>query len=88
MKRRRPVATPRRPYRGPGAVDALGVDVGGVIVDRVAEGTDTSFFADRHLETPAVAGAFDGLRLLTSHFEGRVYLISKAGPKIAGKTRE
>lgn len=86
--KRRPRTTPRRPYRGPGAVSALGVDVGGVVVDRVAEGTDTSFFGENHLETPAVAGAISGLRLLNSHFEGRVYLISKAGPKIAAKTRD
>jgi hypothetical protein len=87
-RRRQPGATSGRPYRGPGAVDALGVDVGGVIIDRIGEGTDTSFFGDRHLHTPAVAGAVDGLRVLTMHFQGRVYIISKAGPKVEGKTRE
>lgn len=78
---------PRRLYRGPGAVDTVGVDVGGVIVDRVAEGSDTSFFADRYLDTPAVPGAFEGLGVLSQHFEGRLYIISKAGPRIAAKTR-
>ena len=33
----------------------VGLDVGGVLVDRVAEGDDTSFFGSRPMETPAVA---------------------------------
>src|SRR6266498_3368053 len=85
--RRKPGAGPRKPYRGPGALDILGVDVGGVIVDRVAEGTDTSFFGERPLETPAVPGAVDGLRTLAKRFDGRVYVVSKAGPKFSSLTR-
>jgi hypothetical protein len=52
----------------------LGVDVGGVIVDRIrADGSDTSFFSDRFLETPAVAGAFDTLaRLGRERFGQRI----------------
>lgn len=67
---------------------ALGIDVGGVIVDRVAEGTDTSFFGDRPMETPQVEGAFDAIKALTLVFDGRVHIVSKAGPRIAGLTRE
>ncbi len=66
----------------------LGVDFGGVISDRVADNSDTSFFADRFLETPIVDGAFDALlRLSAGPFEGRVHIISKAGPKIQERTR-
>lgn len=67
----------------------LGIDVGGVLVDRVAEGDDTSFFGSRPMETPAVSGAFAAVaELCTGPFEYRVHIVSKAGPKIAGLTRE
>jgi hypothetical protein len=67
---------------------ALGVDVGGVIVDRVAEAEDTSFFGSRPLETPAVAGVFEALALLTADpFAGRVHVVSKAGPAVEARTR-
>lgn len=65
----------------------LGIDVGGVLVDRVAEGSDTSFFGDRPMETPAVAGALDAVAQLLELFEYRVHIVSKAGPKIAELTR-
>jgi hypothetical protein len=66
----------------------LGVDIGGVIVDRVAEDQDTSFFGSRPMETPAVEGAFDALARLVTTFEGRVHIVSKAGPKIAALSHE
>jgi len=66
----------------------LGVDVGGVLIDRVAEGSDTSFFGDRPLETPAVPDAVETIaRLAAGPFAGRVHLVSKAGPKIEERTR-
>lgn len=65
----------------------LGLDVGGVIVDRVAERSDTSFFGDRPMDTPATAGALEALPRLLDLFEHRVHIVSKAGPKIAGLTR-
>ena len=52
MSRTRP-PTRKSPLGRP----TLGVDVGGVLIDRVAEGSDTSFFGDRPLETPAVPDA-------------------------------
>lgn len=67
----------------------LGVDIGGVLIDRVGENSDTSFFGDRPMETPAVPGAVETLaRLAAGPFENRVHLISKAGPKIGNRTRE
>ena len=66
----------------------LGIDVGGVLVDRVAEGSDTSFFGDRPTDTPAVPGAFESVaRLCRGPFQFRVHIVSKAGPKISDLTR-
>jgi hypothetical protein len=69
--------------------ELLGVDVGGVLIDRIrADGSDTSFFSDRFLETPAVAGAFDTLmRLGCERFGGRICIVSKCGPRTEEKTR-
>lgn len=69
--------------------EVLGVDVGGVLVDRIrADGSDTSFFSDRFLETPAVAGAFETLaRLGRERFGRRIFIVSKCGPKVEEKTR-
>jgi hypothetical protein len=76
--------TAGRPAESP----ALGVDIGGVVIDRVGEGTDTSFFGDRPLDTPAVPGAFETLARLTVLFDGRVHLVSKAGPEVEARTRD
>lgn len=66
----------------------LGVDVGGVIVDRAGENSDISFFGGRPMETPAVSGVFEALSILIRGvFDGRVYLVSKAGPRTAATTR-
>ena len=66
----------------------LGVDVGGVIVVLADRGDDTSFFGGRPLETPAVSGVFDELAALAGGlFEGRVHVVSKAGPAVAANTR-
>lgn len=67
----------------------LGVDVGGVLVDRItADGSDTSFFSERFLETPAVAGAFDTLsRLGRERFGQQICIVSKCGPRTEAKTR-
>ncbi|CAM4061969.1 hypothetical protein GCM10009799_40900 [Nocardiopsis rhodophaea] len=60
-----------------------------MIIDRVADGQDTSFFGDRPMETPAVDGAFDALaELATAPFAGRVHIVSKAKPATAQRTRE
>lgn len=69
--------------------EILGVDVGGVLVDRIrADGSDTSFFSDRFLETPAVADAFETLaRLANERFGQRICIVSKCGPKVEEKTR-
>jgi hypothetical protein len=67
--------------------DRLGVDIGGVIIDRVNDALDTSFFGDRYLETTAVPGAFAALRTLADQrFGGEVYLVSKCGRRVQERT--
>ena len=68
--------------------DCLGVDAGGVIIDRVNDVTDTSFFSDNFLQTTAVPGVFEALALLRDRrFGDKVHLVSKCGPKVEDKTR-
>lgn len=68
----------------------LGVDIGGVIIDRANDGTDTSFFTDNFLQTTAVKDVFEALRLLArgDFKEDGVFLVSKCGPKVQAKTLE
>jgi hypothetical protein len=67
--------------------EVLGVDIGGVIIDRVNDGTDTSFFSDNYLRTTAVPETFEVLRrLVDERFGNRVYLVSKCGKKVEAKT--
>jgi hypothetical protein len=67
----------------------LGIDVGGVIIDRTNDAEDTSLFGDDYLDASPVPGAFEGIRrLVDGPFAGAVFVISKAGPKIAGRTVE
>lgn len=66
----------------------LGLDVGGVLIDRVGEDSDTSFFGSRPMETPMVHGALESVARLGELFEGRVVVVSKAGPKFASLTME
>lgn len=70
-----------------GRPPTLGVDVGGVLVQRVDTSEDTSFFGTQPLRTPAVDGAFEALAELTAGpFAGRVHVVSKCGPKVAANT--
>jgi hypothetical protein len=67
----------------------LGVDVGGVIIQRVRGDADTSFFSSGYLNTPAVAGCVDALRaLVESPFADNVHIVSKCGTRVADKTLE
>ncbi|WP_053234220.1 hypothetical protein [Sandaracinus amylolyticus] len=74
----------------PGA--RLGVDIGRVIIGATADDgtTDTSFLSgseDDALRTPPVPGAFETIARLHAHLEGRVWLVSKCGPRIQALTR-
>jgi hypothetical protein len=68
--------------------DILGVDIGGVLISKAGDGTDTSFFTDRFLETPMVADAFEALaRLSRERFGADIHLVSKCGPRTQAKTK-
>lgn len=69
--------------------EVLGVDIGGVVMDRINDNTDTSFFGDNYLNTTAVPGTIEALkRLVTERFGTEVHFVSKCGPNIERKTRE
>lgn len=70
--------------------EKLGVDVGKVIIDGTwNDGADISFFGDNHLKTTPVEGVFDALRtLVNSRFGENVFVVSKCGARVEGKTRE
>lgn len=73
---------------GHARLPVLGIDIGGVLVDRVAEGDDTSFFGNRPMDTPAVPGSREAVAHLVELFEHRVHIVSKAGSTIAGLSRK
>ncbi len=65
----------------------FGVDIGGVIIDRVNDNTDTSFFSENYLNTTAVPGAFEALcELVALYGADNVYLVSKCGKNVQEKT--
>ena len=68
----------------------LGIDIGRVLIRPGTGREDTSFFGGSEedaLRTPPVDGAFDAVRALVEWFEGRVWLVSKAGTAIEARTR-
>ncbi len=68
-------------------VGVLGVDIGGVIIDRINDGTDTSFFSENYLHTTEVPGVFEALRrLVAEKFGDKVFLVSKCGQRTSDKT--
>lgn len=68
----------------------IGLDVGGVIIDATAnDGTDTDIRGDNFMSASPVAGAYDAVRQLVERFgAGNVFIISKCGERIEGRTRE
>lgn len=69
----------------------LGVDIGRVIIDGSAhpDGGDTAFFDGDEatmLATPEMPGAVESIAQLVDLFGGKVWLVSKCGPRVQGKT--
>lgn len=66
----------------------LGVDFGGVIVERAAS-EDTAFFSDNFLNTPEIPDAIDSLALLNRNpeYHGNIWMVSKANSQTQAKTR-
>jgi hypothetical protein len=83
---------PRMDTRTDGPLPALGLDIGRVIMCPTEDdGTpDTSFLAlpeDEALAVPAAPFLWEVLPAIVEAFEGRVWLVSKAGARIEGLTR-
>jgi hypothetical protein len=74
-------------------VPVLGIDFGGVINDGSSHpsGDDTTFlsggFAEA-METPVMAGAMDAITRLNALFDGRVWIVSKCGPRIQKRSED
>jgi hypothetical protein len=69
----------------------LGIDIGRVIVDGPAHPhrEDTAFFSGEEptmLATPQMRGAVAAIARLVPRFEGRVWLVSKCGPRVQART--
>jgi hypothetical protein len=70
----------------------LGIDIGRVLIapDTQNSKPDTSFIGGSMtdaLATPPYEGMFDVVPSLVQKFDGKVWLISKAGPRMQDKTR-
>jgi hypothetical protein len=70
----------------------LGIDIGRVIISATdaAGRSDTSFLSgndERALQTRPSPGAFEAIAELVQAFQGRVWLVSKCGPRIQQLTR-
>ena len=70
-------------------MEALGIDVGGVIIAKSNDGTDTSFFSNNYLKSTAVE---DAVRVITELVERRfgqkTYIVSKCEANTERKTLE
>jgi hypothetical protein len=69
----------------------LGIDIGRVIIDGAANpaGGDTAFFSGDEavmLATPEMPGAIAVIARLVPLFAGRVWLVSKCGPRVQART--
>jgi hypothetical protein len=76
------------PTNGAGGL-VLGVDIGRVIIH--GDGPDTSFIGgseEEAMRAPAMDGALASLTRLRERFAGRVWLVSKCGPKVQERTRK
>lgn len=68
----------------------LGIDIGKVIIKPAQTRGDTSFLDgsdEEAMKTLPNEGAFEAIAQLCALFEKRVWLVSKAGDKVAGRTR-
>ncbi len=82
----------RTPPRGAntGAPRSLGIDIGRVIIEPGEGDHDTSFLGGSDadaMKTPPSVGALETIAELVEAFEGRVWLVSKCGPRIQARTR-
>jgi hypothetical protein len=68
----------------------LGIDIGRVLISPQSNGRDTSFIGGSiqdAIDTPPYEGMFEAVPKLVKVFGGKVWLVSKAGPRVEEKTR-
>lgn len=67
----------------------VGIDIGGVIMDKANDKTDTSFFEGNYLESRATAGCFAAIRSIVNAVgPENVFVISKCGQKTQDRSME
>jgi len=66
----------------------IGIDIGGVVIAKSDERSDTSFLGGNFLLTPAVEGAFDSIARLHSIGGYRCIIVSKCGPSFQSRTKQ
>jgi len=70
----------------------IGIDFGRVIMGAADVGgdADTSFLSggeDRAMATPATVGSLEVIRELVRATDGKVFIVSKCGPRVAARTQ-
>ena len=71
-----------------GTAAAAGVDIGRVLIE--GDGADTSFLGASEevaMRAPEMRGGFEAVAALVEALAGRVWLVSKCGPRIEARTR-
>jgi len=76
---------------GPEPEARIGIDLGNVVISKGASDglEDTSFLDssdDAAMRTPPIDGAFEAIRTLVDAFDGRVWIVSKAGERTRRKS--
>jgi hypothetical protein len=69
----------------------LGIDIGRVIIAPGDTHGDTSFLNgtdEQAMRTPPNKDSFEAIAQLVKHFNGKVWLVSKAGQKVSIRTRQ
>ncbi len=62
-------------------IQALGVDIGNVIINhRLTDPNDKTLHEERYSTIPASLGVFEAAKILNTFFGGQVHLISKCTP--------
>ncbi len=68
----------------------IGIDIGGVIIDKANDDQDTSLFQENYLMATEVVGAREAIKRLAGEkaFAQRIWIVSKCGEKIERRSRE
>ncbi len=73
---------------GGNGLPTIGLDVGGVLLDRSLGADEASFFGTRPMDTPVMPGALEAVSTLAGVFEGRILIVSRAGHRTRELSRQ